>query len=390
MGAPADAGDDGAPLDSGEDADASAGVVAVPLSGCSAFSYLAPTRIGASQTFQLILDTGSTTLAVASSACGDCAGITPLYTPGVGATDRHETASSVYGGYPDGGGPGWSGEIYEDTVSLGGTKAAAASMTFAAIDMQNQFFTPAACGSSMPPWQGIVGFAPTADAITGTDRYLDRLAAGGAVSDVFALQLCEPGGLLWLGGYDPAHVTSPPQYTPLSTSMLSKGAFVVDLESVAVAGGSPSPVHTGPYTETLVDSGSNQFFLPPATFSAVTAAIEATPAFRALLGADAGPSFFSGASCAELTQTKAQIDAALPPLTLVFGTNPAISVVAVATESYLVPVGGGSWCTGMVANAPDPSFPFVADLGSPILRSSVVVFDRVKGRLGFAPHTPCP
>jgi hypothetical protein len=29
-------------------------------------------------------------------------------------------------------------------------------------------------------------------------------------------------------------------------------------------------------------------------------------------------------------------------------------------------------------------------MGAAVLRSSVVVFDRVKKRVGFAPHTACP
>jgi hypothetical protein len=35
-------------------------------------------------------------------------------------------------------------------------------------------------------------------------------------------------------------------------------------------------------------------------------------------------------------------------------------------------------------------FPFAGVVGSPVLKSSVTVFDRAGGRFGFAPHTPCP
>jgi hypothetical protein len=44
-----------------------------------------------------------------------------------------------------------------------------------------------------------------------------------------------------------------------------------------------------------------------------------------------------------LSQDKDQLDAMLPGLTLVFGTNPSIAVNVTATESYLVSVGGGQW-----------------------------------------------
>jgi len=29
-------------------------------------------------------------------------------------------------------------------------------------------------------------------------------------------------------------------------------------------------------------------------------------------------------------------------------------------------------------------------MGSPVLRSNVVIFDRANKQIGFAPHTPCP
>jgi hypothetical protein len=304
------------------------------------------------------------------------------------AVDQHAAATSVYGGLADGG-PGWTGEIYQDTASVGGSHAAATSMKLVAIDAQSQFFSgPTMCGSATVAWQGIVGFAPAADAIAGTDGYFDRVVAGGVTANVFATELCEPGGFLWLGGYDPAHVTAAPVYTPLSTTGDGIGAYIVDLQEVATEG-AKAPVHTGSYVETLVDTGSNQFFLPPSAFDEITAAIEANAAFKALFGSN-GPAFFAGESCVTLGPTKAKLDAMLPGLTLVFGTSPAISVAARATESYLVPIGGGMWCTGMESSAPTTEFPFAADMGSTVLRSNVVIFDREHHRLGFAPHAPCP
>lgn len=370
----------------GQESGADGGVLTVKLSGCSAFSYQAPVAVG-SQSFDLVLDTGSTTLAVASTSCTDCTGISPEYKPAETAVDDHATASSIYGSGADTG-PGWTGEIYQDTASVGGTHAATTTMRLVAIDTQNQFFVPEECSSGTVAWQGIVGFAPAADAITGTDGYFDRLVLGGAIANVFATQLCEPGGFLWLGGYDPAHVTGPPAYTPLLTTGDGVAAYLVDLEQV-VTEGMTAQVHAGSYVESLIDTGSNQFFLPPAAFATVTAAIEGNAAFKALFGSN-GPSFFTGQSCVTLAPTKSELDEMLPGLTLTFGANAAISIAATATESYLVPVGGGSWCTGMEASAPGPDFPFAADLGAPVLRSNVVVFDRAHARVGFAPHGACP
>ena len=42
-----------------------------------------------------------------------------------------------------------------------------------------------------------------------------------------------------------------------------------------------------------------------------------------------------------------------------------------------------------IDNDPQP-FPLASILGAPVLRSNVVIFDRAKKRIGFAPHAPCP
>ena len=44
--------------------------------------------------------------------------------------------------------------------------------------------------------------------------------------------------------------------------------------------------------------------------------------------------------------TKAEIDAVLPPLTLTFGSDPAISIQALASESYIKRA-DGKWCPGI-------------------------------------------
>ncbi len=399
--APRDAGGSGetaptdgvAPGDGSRDAavEASHSVITVPLTGCSESVYLAEIELGGSQSFQALLDTGSATLAVAAAACTSC-GVTPLYTPGPHATDEHQSSMAVYGDGMDGGILGWTGEIYDDTVSLGGTSGAATQMNLVAIQTQDQFFFPDVCGSSTLAWQGIVGLAPAADDLPGTDAYFDKLIAAQSLPNVFALQLCEPGGHLWLGGYDETFTTAPPQYVPSTTSNASSSNYVVDLERVVVDGVS-ADVPVAPYGDTLLDSGTNAFLLPPAALTTLANAITASAGFQAAFGAgaDAGASFFSAtSSCATTSLTKEQLDAALPPMTLEFGTSAPVSVKAVATESYLVPFGGGMWCPGMLPLAPDDGFPFSATLGSTVLRSNIVIFDREHKRFGFAPHVPCP
>jgi hypothetical protein len=106
-------------------------------------------------------------------------------------------------------------------------------------------------------------------------------------------------------------------------------------------------------------------------------------------------SFFPAANtqtqaCATVNMTKAALDAALPSLTLTFGTSPAITVKAAPTESYLFQASSSTWCGTIAGLDQSSSFPVGAIMGAPVLRSNVVVFDRAQSRIGFAPHTPCP
>jgi hypothetical protein len=155
-------------------------------------------------------------------------------------------------------------------------------------------------------------------------------------------------------------------------------------------------VASAEYPDSVVDTGTSIFILPTTTFNAVTQAIASTPAFRSIFGggADAGAStaaewFDNPENCTKIAQTKTELDAMLPPLTLVFGSSPSISVQALPTESYLASY-DGLWCPTLYSMSPSPDFPLASLMGSPVLRSNIVIFDRANQRIGFAPHASCP
>jgi hypothetical protein len=75
---------------------------------------------------------------------------------------------------------------------------------------------------------------------------------------------------------------------------------------------------------------------------------------------------------------------------MTFGSNPAITVEAKATESYLFPYGNDNWCSALTGLDQGQGFPIASIMGAPVLRSNVIIFDRAKKRMGFAPHTACP
>jgi hypothetical protein len=381
----ADGGDVDGEVDAGSDGSAEAGpdagsLVAIPLTACVPNVYSAEVTLGGSQDFQLILDTGSTTLAVAALGCASCtaAGVETLYVPGPTAVDHKVAVSAMYGAIDP---SGWSGDIVEDWVGTGASPEMA-RVDLVAINQQSQFLV-GTCGVGPP--EGVLGFATSAIETPGTNGFFDEVVAAGKVPDVFATRMCPTGGTLWLGGYDPAFTAAPPVYTPMSTP----GWYTVGLASLAVAG-TTVPVPSGSYTSTMLDTGSSGSSLSPATFSVLTGAIAASPAFSTVFGA-AASSFFSGTTCMALPQTKAQLDAALPPLTMTFGSSPGVTAQATATESYLLTYGDGKWCPAIVSRAPDADFPGIAAiLGAPMLASNVVIFDRANARVGFAPHTACP
>jgi hypothetical protein len=266
----------------------------------------------------------------------------------------------------------------------------------AAIDSQTQFFTGSiTCGPSATAYsnQGVLGFGRGPDAVTGTDGFFDQLlAANPVLANIFATELCGAGGTLWLGGYDPTALTAAPQYTPLLAAQgdtTDSIFYAVDLEQVSIPGTSVD-VPTGGYPTSIVDTGTSLFLLQPTAFSAITSAISSSTAFQTLFGTSAASFFSNVDECVTLSPTSEEIDAALPPLTLVFGTSPAISVTATATESYLVSYSTGSWCPTMQSSAPSTSLPLASVIGSPLLRSSIVIFDRAAMRIGFAPHAACP
>ncbi len=156
-------------------------------------------------TYLLDLDTGSTDTGTAGHDCGSqCAGLSPLYTPGADAADQHGQVSAQYADNS-----GWSGEVYSDKMTLG---AGSPSFTADIIDiqMQSMFFL----FSGTNEYQGILGvgrddLAGSAD----TTTYLDGLFKAG-VTQAIGVEMCPTDGTFWLGGFDPGHAGSDMLFHP--------------------------------------------------------------------------------------------------------------------------------------------------------------------------------
>jgi hypothetical protein len=325
------------PLDasseSGSGTESGVPLVTIPLTGCVSIGYSAPATIGG-QTVELSLDTGSTDLGVALKTCTDC-GVSPTYAAPNG-TCSGSTTSDFGGGSET---SSWSAEICTAEVQVG-AQVPAVTMNIAGITTQSDFFVNYGCAGAVN--SGILGLGPIDLDTIGTannDAYFPELVQQG-IPDVLALLLCSKKGALWFGGYDATYASGPPQFTPMTAS----GAWSVNLLSIGLGtqnlGGADS--------DSTIDTGTWGFYMPSGAYQALVAAMATDPGGASVFGAgtlDAtffSNNYFTGTGCAAPLggQTKAQIDAALPPLTL---TLPGVSggsftLQLPATESYLAPV----------------------------------------------------
>jgi hypothetical protein len=348
------------------------------LTGCGGPGYAAEFVVGA-QSFQLTIDTGSGTLAVASSTCTSC-GVAPTYAPGPGAVDDGQQVSDTYLA------GSWQGEVYTDAVQVG--TGAPVAMKLVGIDSQTAFFDRAGCGLGTVPFapQGIAGFGPAELAVPGTDAFVTKLTtAPGSVPAVFAVEVCPQGGQLMLGGVDPvvAALTGPALYTPMTMSSY----YDVALGDLRV-GGASLGFGAPDFGPVAVDTGTSVLALPSVVFQSLVGAIEATPAFASAFGGKTG--WLGTTTCLTSTLSRADMDAQLPVLTLELpaGDGGTTTLTRPATESYLpLTLSNGStfYCSGIFAN------PLATGtiLGTSAMLGQMVIFDLAGSRIGFAPQAFC-
>ncbi len=342
------------------------GVRAIPLEGCG-YSYTGQFGLG-DVNYRLLVDTGSDLLAVAAEGCTQCTtdGVTDLYTPGATAMDEHVTQQAAY----DEGEMTWKGETYLDEVSAG--LLPAMSLPLAAITTETHFFNAGQCGDP----QGILGLSPVPDTGATATNFLDAIARAGA-TDELAMHYCLGTGTMWIDGYDHAAAIEDPTWIP----MKQQEFYTISVSDFAIAGTSIGlPATT--YGNAIVDSGGPNLLPPTAAYNAIVAKLAASPAFAAKFGA----SWFTTPACVELPDTRAEIDAAMPVLTVNVGS---ISIDLPATAAYLQSYAsstGTVYCPGLYDGG---QLGLGTDLGNTLIRAGIVIFDRPNSRLGFAHAQPC-
>jgi hypothetical protein len=364
------------------------GLAALSVQGCVQSSYFAPMTLGG-QPFSLLVDSGSGTTAVASPQCANCL-VSPTYTPGSSATDMGRTATASYQD-----GTGWSGKIYSDATVAGSTGSPlspAVTMRLVAItkdtDPNHPFFIGSTCGATPDAnaYQGILGLGPTDLLLNYTDSFLDQIAGTGSLTyDAFAVNLCNVGGQMWLGGFNPTAVAQAPNFTPMVTKNAEGDYYAVAIDDLLI-GSTSVGLASEALGPAILDTGTRAYGMSTAAYNATTALIARDPGFLKHFSS----TFFSDGQCvtSKLGADAATVDQALPSLTLAMpsgGTVGAMQVTMTATQSYLQPQITGSdvvYCSTLGITG-------TTIFGSAFMRGQVLVFDRENAQVGFAPQVAC-
>jgi Eukaryotic aspartyl protease len=372
------------------------GVYTIPLTAPDGpVEFYAPLLTVGGVQFAMDLDTGSTTTAIAGSACTDCNQtpdvptymLSPTYTPGSGATDEHLTADSEYAD-----GTGWYGEVWDDTISLEhGTPSATINIVDISTQIDPNDKQNAMAGFFQDNgYQGILGMGPPGNAVGMTGAYFQAISGSGGVAPIMAFEMCSTDGTMWFGGYDATHASGAMSYAVMDPIDDNNPFYSVSLTGASVGSSSVSgSASADDLSLWTIDTGTSVFVPTTPVYDAAVASIEASSGYKALFGSasfdptDANP---NGCVTALSAVTDDQVDQMLPPFVMTM-TNAAggsdIAVSAPALSSYLYDNGSNQFCTGMFDGGDE------AIIGDELLQGFIVVVDQKNGQVGWATDGGC-
>ncbi|HEY0251057.1 MAG TPA: pepsin-like aspartyl protease, partial [Kofleriaceae bacterium] len=170
-----------------------------------------------------------------------------------------------------------------------------------------------------------------------------------------------------------------PAFTPLNQQI---PYYIVGVGSAAV--GTAASLTSADFGPTIIDTGTTLTYVPKAVVTAVAAGISASANYHTVFGTQT----LADGACLDSTMTAAQIDAALPPLSLTFagGTAP---ISLPATRSYLIAQGHGSWCFTFSDSSTLFQGQKVSLFGNTLLGGMITIFDVANKQIGFALQTGC-
>ena len=335
---------------------ASTAIGVSPLFGCPFADFTGPFKIGSS-VFELLVDTGSSTLALAGSSCTTCTGVSPLWQAQTGVSV--DTGHSAQGSYGDN--TGWIATVWTDTVTMSnvaGTvaEAPATRMNLAVMTAQSTantnangspnadasaFFVKDGCFDNAGGTyktaivsQGIIGMAFANLAATYTDSFpVNLFAQHPSIPKQFAISMCEGSGNLWVGGVDTSFYAANTNilYTPIYGDLY----WTVAPSDVFINGQSLgfNRNYFAAGSINIVDSGTTMWELPTDVYNAVVQSVMSHSTM-----VDLFPNFFDPSirTCqtSRVARTVAQLQATLPTISVQFSNGLSITMDGVGRSEH--------------------------------------------------------
>ena len=237
----------------------------VVVSGCVSDLLLASVTISGQGPFQLIVDTGSSTLGVASEYCTSCANTSPVYA----FSTSYGSLAALYGI------GSWGGYTVMDSVSVG--TSSSVSMYFGAITSSSNWFDSGSCtdrASSTVTYQGIIGMAYSSldlysDTFVGTNSWLDQYTSTFELRNAFALNLVSNPKVMTIGGYTGNISTA--ITIPINAGGTLAGFYSVNVAAMVVGN---TIIHSSTWQQgTILDSGTNSIIVSSDVYTQVTNAL---------------------------------------------------------------------------------------------------------------------
>ena len=382
------------------------------LKGCPKGMYTAMLHVG-NQDLEVLVDTGSSQLVLFGESCMGCSPQMKRYQPSASSIDLHMKEGAQYIGDR----AGAYGDVFLDSVSVIGAIVANVSgpVPLSLIGAYLSGFDRDAWGiqscshaNELLDIPGVLGLgngpggtlANMGLKALGEDYYVHALIRAG-MPGVFSLQLCNHGGLLWLGGFDRQHsrTSTLPTYLPVSkysTPLGPIGGYRLQVAKMSLGDSEQALDWTSAaYLLALVDTGNRWLSMPDSAFHDLNRTLhsiyndlKATGKYDASFPPDA-PDCVAG-----LPNDPEMLDQDLPDLTvhLYQGPSKTYPLRVKASRSYMVfyPATANKtsmWCMEAVNTGYS-----VGSIGIPLLKNNIVVFDALSNCVGFVPQDPstCP
>jgi len=333
----------GVPADIAAAAAAAAGSVSATPGDQYDSEYVSPVKIG-SQTFQLDFDTGSSDLWVLGSGVSGSSGHT-TYAPGSTSSKQSgETWSISYGD-----GSSASGDVYKDTVNIGGTVVTGQSVERA---------SRASSAFTTGPNDGLLGLAFDSINTCSPQRcttFVTNAISQGLPQPLFTSSLkYHKAGTYDFGKIDSSKYTGSIAYTSVSTS---QGFWQASATSYQVGSGS---ARSGTING-IFDTGTTLLYVPNSILSAYYGQVSG-----AQNSASAGGYVFP-------------CTATLPDLSFTIAGRKA--TIPGKYINYAPADNTGRTCFGGVQTSDGIGFNIFGDI---FLKSQFVVWDKGQTRIGFA------